>query len=98
MECSRREPLGARVTSPGKWMYILSPNRPIKGYNFWIVGKSILLVAGYFFLTWILIRILEPEMTPPGFTGYGAYAMPIMLIGAFHLAGTWKKTWPFLLL
>jgi hypothetical protein len=55
-------------------------------------------MIGYLFLTFILICVLEPGMNPPGFTGRGAYAMVVVLLGAWHLAGRSRHSWLFLLL
>ena len=43
-------------------------------------------MAGYLLLTFVLVFILEPGLTPPGFTGRGLFAMPVVLFGAFHTA------------
>ena len=60
-------------------------------------GRTSLLMIGYLFLTAFFVQILEPGMTPPGFTGRGAYAMGVIFLGAFHLAGKSKNTCAFLI-
>jgi hypothetical protein len=54
-------------------------------------------MIGYLFLTALAILILEPGISPPGFTGRGAYAMGVVFLGAFHLAGKVRNTWAFLI-
>jgi hypothetical protein len=49
------------------------------------------------FMTAALIVFLEPGMRPPGFTGRGAYAMVLIFLGAFYLAGICRHAWVFLL-
>ena len=48
--------------------------------------RCILLLIGYLVLTTFFVLVLEPGFTPPGFTGRGAWAMPLVLLGAFHAA------------
>lgn len=44
------------------------------------------ILLGYLVLTFTLIFLMKPELTPPGFTGTGAIAMIVILVGAFHAA------------
>ena len=48
-------------------------------------------MSGYLLLTFLLATGLEPGFTPPGFTGRGIFAMPVVLFGAFHTA-KWCKS------
>jgi hypothetical protein len=50
------------------------------------IARCVLLLIGYLVLTTFFVFALEPGFTPPGFTGRGAWAMPLVLLGAFHAA------------
>lgn len=52
--------------------------------------RCVLLLIGYLVVTTFFVLVLEPGLTPPGFTGRGAWAMPLVLLGAFH-AGKWSR-------
>ena len=67
-----------------------------KPVSIWAVGKTLLLMFGYLFITEVFLIVLEPGITPPGFTGAGVLAMSVVLVGAFHLAGRCRKSWLFL--
>jgi hypothetical protein len=69
--------------------------KPKRGY--WTVVKIIAVTLVCFFLTAFAIAFLEPGTRPPGFIGSGAFAMPIIFVGAFYLAGIYRRGWLFLL-
>lgn len=48
--------------------------------------RSSIMLAGYLMATFLALQLLEPGLTPPGFTGRGALAMVLPIFGAFHLA------------
>lgn len=55
------------------------------------------MLVGYLFATALAIAFFEPGLTPPGFTGRGAWAMCVLFVGAFHMAGRIRVSWVFLL-
>jgi hypothetical protein len=65
--------------------------------RYWPIVKIIGVMLGCLFLTAFCIAILEPGIRPPGFTGRGAFAMPIIFVGAIYLAGSCRSGWVFLL-
>lgn len=50
------------------------------------LARCVVLFVGYLILTTLLVLLLEPGLTPPGFTGRGIWAMPLVLLGAFQAA------------
>ncbi len=58
---------------------------------------TILFAAGYLLAALVLMQFLEPGLTPPGFTGHGAYALILIFAGSFQLAGRWRSTIPFMI-
>lgn len=57
--------------------------------------KLLWLLSLYGFVTFVLIQFLEPGLTPPGFTGWGFTAMPLLILGAVH-ASRHCARWPLL--
>jgi hypothetical protein len=54
------------------------------------------LMIGYLTAAGFALAFLEPGTTPPGFTGFGAFAMIIIFLGAFHLAQMSRRPAVFL--
>jgi hypothetical protein len=50
------------------------------------------LLAGYLAATWVAMFLLEPGITPPGFTPGGACGVLIAILGAYHAAAS--LPWP----
>ena len=57
------------------------PERPFIS-KFKCLGR----LGGWLLLTAVLVFLFEPHLTPPGFTRRGSWAMPVVLLGAFHSA------------
>jgi hypothetical protein len=50
--------------------------------------RGVGLLAGYLAATWIAMFLLEPGLTPPGFTRLGASGVLVAVFGAFHAAAS----------